>query len=201
VWKYFGASATAMILPITKFGNPVLRKKGVPLERFDKSTVSLISDMLETMFAARGIGLAAQQIGEPLQLAIVYAADKKSNVTVDGINIAPDKVMPIILINPLITTSGEEYGYEEGCLSLKGIFSNVSRPKHIKMVTYWNPITRQPKRTVVEAEGLTGRAILHEADHLNGILFTDHLSTEQRNKIAKVVIERKLKSEEYEQTI
>jgi len=176
-----------MKLSITKFGNPILRRKGGRLQRFDKSTAELVNNMIETMFYAKGIGLAAQQVGLALQLAIVWVGNQTSYLRINGEEADPATTLPIILINPVITTFGDPEPYEEGCLSIKGIHHEVIRQPNVKMETIWNPLKRKPEPTIVECDGLTARAILHEADHLNGVLFTDHLPRNVRDEISKVV--------------
>jgi len=156
----------------------ILRKKSEPLQQVNNETQKLLDDMLKTMYAAPGIGLAAVQIGI-LKRIIVIDVSKKE-----------EKKNPIFLINPEITYKSKETSiYEEGCLSLPGHFAEIERPAKCKI----NYIDYHGKKAELEAEGLLSTCVQHEIDHLNGILFIDYLS-----KLKKDMIIKKLKKQKKE---
>tara|TARA_B100001564_G_C20657111_1_gene679739 strand:- start:1075 stop:1599 length:525 start_codon:yes stop_codon:yes gene_type:complete len=150
--------------------DPLLRSKSTLLEKVDDEVRKLMDDMLETMYSAPGIGLAAVQIGVLKRLIVIDISkdDKKKN--------------PLFLINPEITfTSNKTSTYEEGCLSLPGHFAEVERPAecHLNFVDY------NGKKKDLKADGLLATCIQHEVDHLNGTLFIDHISKLKRDMIIK----------------
>ncbi len=152
-----------MIYPIRAYGDPILRAECKKIEENDEFLKKLISDMYETMDASDGVGLAAPQIGKNLRL-----------FTVDSTHF-PDEEGGVrqAFINPVIIEEhGEEWEFEEGCLSIPEIRENVSRPPKLK-IQY---ITEDWESKTEVFEGLTARVIQHEYDHIEGILFTDHLS-------------------------
>jgi len=156
----------------------ILRKKSKPLHQVNNDTQKLLDDMLKTMYAAPGIGLAAVQIGI-LKRIIVIDISKKE-----------EKKKPIFLINPEIVYKSKETSiYEEGCLSLPGHFAEIERPAKCKI----NYIDYHGKKAELEAEGLLSTCVQHEIDHLNGILFIDYLS-----KLKKDMIIKKLKKQKKE---
>ena len=155
---------------IIKIPDPVLKTVSKPVERIDRDVLRLIDDMFETMYDAPGIGLAAIQIGIPKRLVVVDLA--KDDEPAD----------PVCLVNPEITWSGTELSeYEEGCLSIPDVYENVTRPAEIK-VRYTDRDGEDVER---HCEGLLATCIQHEIDHLNGILFIDHLSRLKRDRIIK----------------
>jgi len=159
--------------------DPLLRKKSNKLEKVDDETRKLLDDMLETMYAAPGIGLAAVQIGI-LRRCIVIDVSKQE-----------EKKDPLILINPIITFQSKNTStYEEGCLSIPNQFALVERPEKckVKFLDY------NGKESVLEAGGILSTCIQHEVDHLNGVLFIDHLS-----KLKKSLIEKKATKQKKEQ--
>ena len=156
--------------------DPILRKKSDPIEKVDQNLRKLLDDMLETMYAAPGIGLAAIQIGIPKR-AIVIDVTKDDN-----------KKNPFYLINPEITfTSKKTSVYEEGCLSLPGHFAEIERPSecHLSYIDY------EGKQKKLKANGLLATCIQHEVDHLNGVLFIDYLSKIKKDMIIKKLIKYK----------
>ena len=158
--------------------DPILRKKSSPLENVNDSTRQLLDDMLQTMYAAPGIGLAAVQIGI-LKRIIVIDISKKE-----------EEKKPIFLINPVITFKSKETSlFEEGCLSLPGHFAEIERPAKCK-IEYVN---YNGKKAELGADGLLSTCIQHEIDHLNGVLFIDYLS-----KLKKDMIIKKLKKQKKE---
>ena len=156
--------------------DPILKKKSLPIKNVDSSVKKLMNDMLETMYAAPGIGLAAVQVGV-LKRVVVIDLSKKE-----------EKKTPLFFVNPeIITTSEEQVSYEEGCLSIPNQFAEIKRPKrcHVKYLDY------NGKKKDLKADGLLATCIQHEIDHLNGILFIDYLSKLKKDLILKKVIKQK----------
>lgn len=125
-----------MILEVTKYGNPVLRRKGARIERITPEIKKLIADMFETMHANHGVGLAAQQVGHALQLTVIdvrEATDRPSTLELDGKPAEAAEIMPLVLINPEITMSGDPVVTGEGCLSFPQIYSEISRPAFVEV--------------------------------------------------------------------
>lgn len=172
-----------MVLPIVKFGNPVLRQKGDRIEKITPDIEKLIADMFETMYAAHGVGLAAQQIGRKLQLTVidVSAADKDrpSTLELDGRPADVKAFMPIVLINPEIRPYGESASGPEGCLSFPEIYSDIVRPASVEV----NAMGAKGEKISFKAGGLLSRAVQHEVDHLNGILFIDRMATIDKREL------------------
>jgi peptide deformylase len=166
-----------MPLPIVHFNDPVLRKKGAPVAKFDAALRDLADDMIETMHEAEGIGLAAQQIGRPIQLCVVdlRMAESKFDWEIDGARPPLDLFMPLVITNPQVTTVAEpETVYEEGCLSFPGIRGDVVRPDEITV--RFQDGAGVPH--VLRCTGLLSRCVQHEVDHLNGVLFIDRMDKE-----------------------
>src|SRR6201996_7997536 len=161
--------------------DPKLKLVSQPVERVDDALRALMDDMLETMYAAPGIGLAAVQVGEPVRVIVMDLARE-----------GEDK-QPRHFVNPEITWRSEElFTYEEGCLSVPEIYDAVERPARVRL-TYLN---YEGQRVEEEAEGLFAVCIQHEMDHLDGVLFIDHLSRLKRDRaVAKV---KKLKQQRAE---
>jgi peptide deformylase len=145
-------------------GSPVLRQQSAPVARVDEVVQRLVDDLFETMRAAKGVGLAANQIGIAQRVAVVDVGDEDPP--------------PIALINPVILERSDEHETaEEGCLSIPDIFGDVERPAHVIV----EALDRDGKKFRVEAHGYKARAIQHEIDHVDGILFLDHLSAVKRS--------------------
>ena len=156
--------------------DPILRKKCEPLEKMDANTKKLMDDMLETMYQAPGIGLAAVQIGILKRLVVIDISKDE------------EKKNPIFLINPEIINLSEQTSvYEEGCLSLPGQFAEVERPAEciLKYIDYYG------KEKELKADGLLSTCIQHEVDHLNGILFIDYLSKLKKDMIIRKLVKKK----------
>ena len=156
--------------------DPILRKKSEGVEQVDNNLKKLMDEMLETMYAAPGIGLAAVQIGVLKRLIVIDLSkeDQKKN--------------PLFLVNPEITFQSKNLStYEEGCLSLPGYFAEIERPAecHLKYLDY------DGNQKNLKAEGLLATCIQHEIDHLNGILFIDYLSKLKKDMIIKKLIKQK----------
>jgi len=171
-----------MILPIIKYGHPVLRQKGARIERVTKEIEELVRDMFETMYAAAGVGLAAQQIGRALQLTIIDVRgvkDRPSSLELDGKPADVKTFMPIVLINPEIRPFGDSATGPEGCLSFPEVYSDITRPESVD-VTATN---LKGEKFSFRAGGLLGRAMQHEFDHLNGILFIDRMMADAKAEL------------------
>jgi peptide deformylase len=163
-----------MILPILQYGDPVLRAKGKRIEEIDDRIRELAANMIETMHAAHGVGLAAQQIGEPLQLTVLDVSaveDRPSTLKLDGNDTDPKTAMPLVLINPEIELRGETEVGIEGCLSFPEITGDIERAQSVTVRAQ----TLEGETIQIEASGFVARAIQHEGDHLNGILFIDRM--------------------------
>ncbi|MDR1191884.1 MAG: peptide deformylase [Verrucomicrobiales bacterium] len=181
-----------MILPIVKYGDPVLRRKGALVTKVTPELRQLARDMLDTMRKAEGVGLAAQQVGRALQMAVIdIPADskRKSRLWVDGREADVSSLMPLTLINPQIETTKKKELDNEGCLSFPGINIDLNRGFRVKV--RYQDWELQPRE--FEAGGLLGRAVQHEFDHLNGVLFIDKMSAADREKLQDKL--RKLKAE------
>jgi peptide deformylase len=171
-----------MVLRITQYGEPVLREKGQPVEKFDGELHRLIDDMFDTMEAAHGIGLAAQQVGQPLQLCIVDVSgveDRPSRLWLDGHESDVEEFMPLVLINPKLELKGTQEPGPEGCLSFPEIYGEVSRPSTAKVTA----LDGDGNEYTFECSGLLARCIQHEVDHLNGLLFIDRMDKVERERI------------------
>ena len=156
--------------------DPILRKKSESLEKVDDKIREFLDDMLETMYAAPGIGLAAVQVGILKRIIVIDISKDK------------EKKDPLFLINPeIISRSKKTSVYEEGCLSLPGHFAEIERPAEcqIKFVDY------NGKEKELTANGLLATCIQHEVDHLNGVLFIDYLSKLKKDMIVKKLIKHK----------
>src|SRR6266496_5176833 len=176
-----------MILPIFEFGDPILRAKGKPIENIDDRIRELATNMIETMHAANGVGLAAQQIGEALQLTVLDVSlieDRPSTLKLDGQDVDPKTSMPLVLINPEIEMRGMSEVGVEGCLSFPEITGDIERSKSVIVRAQ----TLESGTIEIEASGFLARAIQHEGDHLNGILFIDRM-----NSAAKAALSSRLK--------
>ena len=156
--------------------DPILRKKSEILEKVDDELRGLLDDMLETMYSAPGIGLAAVQVGILKRLIVIDISKDK------------EKKNPFFLINPeIVSKSKNTSTYEEGCLSLPGYFAEIERPAEcqVKYIDYFG------KKKEIKATGLLSTCIQHEIDHLNGILFIDYLSKLKRDMIIKKLTKQK----------
>src|SRR2546422_8335088 len=161
-----------MILPVVKYGHPILRQKGARIEKVTPEIKKLIADMMETMYAAVGVGLAAQQVGKAVQLTILDVRgvkDRPSSMEIDGKPADVADHMPLVLINPEVTPVGKPVVGAEGCLSFPEIYADVIRPESAD-VTATN---EKGARIQFHCGGLLARAVQHETDHLHGILFID----------------------------
>lgn len=160
------------LLPILAYPDPRLRTIAQPVTAFDDALQTLIDDMFETMYDARGIGLAATQIDRHIQLIVMDLAKEGE---------AP---APKVFINPTVTPLTEELApYQEGCLSIPEVYDTIERPARVKI----EATDREGKPFTVEADGLLAVCIQHEMDHLNGVLFVDYLSTLKQSRAQEKV--------------
>jgi peptide deformylase len=164
-----------MIHPIVKYGDPILETPTKRIEKFDEELQALVDDMFESMYAAQGVGLAAPQIGISRRLAVIDVTNGKN----------PEG--RIICANPEIIHAEGEQREEEGCLSVPGFRGHVARPQYVTMRAQ----DATGKEFEMRGEGLLARAFCHEIDHLDGILFINHLSMLKRDMIKRKI--RKLK--------
>jgi peptide deformylase len=160
------------ILPIRIYGDPVLRKQAKEITQVDENIRKLALDMLKTVKEAKGIGLSANQVGVEKKLFVV---DRSFFST------SPNEDSPLIVINPVLVESHGEQTSEEGCLSIPGTYADVTRQLEVLV----KGIDLDEKEIKIEGKGLLSRVLLHEIDHLNGLLFIDHLSSIRRRLLAK----------------
>ena len=156
------------ILDILTFPDPRLRTIAAPVEVFDSKLETLVNDMIETMYDAAGVGLAATQVDVHQRVVVIDCSDERND--------------PIVFINPIIEVKdGPAAPYDEGCLSVPGFYEEVERPENIVVKAY--DIKGEPFELV--PDGLLAVCIQHELDHLNGKLFVDYISAMKRNRIRK----------------
>lgn len=155
-----------MIREIYLYGDPLLRQKAAEVKSSDKSLKALVEDMIETMVAARGIGLAAPQIGVSKRVLVV---DLKQGAKTR-----------LVVLNPKLDLSGPREAIVEGCLSIPKIWAEVRRPGHVRV----EGLDMDGHKIILEADGLFGRVFQHEVDHLDGIFFVDRLSSVRRALLA-----------------
>ena len=154
-----------MILPIVAYGDPVLRQRAQDIPLDSPELPQLISDMYETMYRAHGVGLAAPQIGKSVRLFVVDSAPMEEDES-------DAKGLKRAFINPeILKEEGEEWAFEEGCLSIPGLRADVYRPENL-VIRYFD---EQGREHTEAFNGMEARIIQHEYDHIEGILFTDHL--------------------------
>ena len=171
-----------MILPVLCYGHPALRQKGVRLDSLSPENLAFIQDLLDTMKDARGVGLASQQVGRALQLAVVDVrgvTDRPSTLSLRGETVDVDAFMPLVLVNPEIKPIADPVEGPEGCLSFPEIYAPIGRPDSIEVKT-----TNELGRVLeFRCSGLLARAIQHEHDHLQGILFIDRMTRKAKLQV------------------
>jgi peptide deformylase len=155
------------LLPILHAPDPRLRKKTPPVTQFDQKLQSLIDDLFETMYDAPGVGLAANQVGVQLRLAVMDCSEEHDQ--------------PMVMINPEVIGADEQVEMEEGCLSVPDIRDKIQRYNKVRL----RALDRHGKPYEIEAEGLMAQCIQHEIDHLDGKLYIDYLSSLKRERIKK----------------
>ncbi len=158
------------IKPLIILPDPLLRQASKPIEQIDTEIQRLADDMLETMYDAPGIGLAAIQIGVPRRMLVI-------DVAREG-----EEKKPLVFINPEVVASSDERSvYEEGCLSIPDYYAEVERPARVTV----KHLDRNGKEQLTEADGLLATCVQHEIDHLNGVLFIDYISRLKRDMVIK----------------
>lgn len=155
------------LLPIRKYPDEVLRVECAPVEAFDSELKALVENMLETMYEAQGIGLAAPQIGVTQRLTVI--------------DVSADEPDPLVFVNPVITAQEGKVSSEEGCLSIPEYRETVKRNESVVVDAF----DEKGEPFTVEADGLLAICLQHEIDHLNGVLFVDHLSRLKRELFKK----------------
>lgn len=176
-----------MLLSISQYGDAVLRSKSAPVEHVDKELENLVANMMETMYAANGIGLAAPQIGLNIRLVVIdipkeeEEEDADEMITLNGEQVSMYSLMPLVFINPELEPYGEQSYCMEGCLSVHELRANVARLSRVRARL------QKLDGTVMEIDcgGLLARCLQHEVDHLEGFLFTDRVSSASRLTINK----------------
>jgi len=171
-----------MKLEVINYGHPALRKKGEKIAAVAPAIQKLAADMLETMQAAKGIGLAAQQVGHALQLMVIDlrgVTDRPSTLEVDGKPAAVESYMPLVLINPELTPKGNPATGAEGCLSFPEIYAEITRPESVTV----SALNQKGERIQFHCGGLLARVVQHETDHLHGILFIDRMTREIKEQL------------------
>ncbi len=160
-----------MLRPLVRYGSPGLNQRAAPVTTFDETLQRLIDDMVDTMYAAPGIGLAAPQIGVPMRIAVIdLTAGKKGGEL-------------LTIINPEFVSRDGMQLEDEGCLSLPGFTATVARPAHAVV----RALDRTGQERVIEGSGLLARALQHEIDHLDGLLFLDRLRGIRRDLIVRKI--------------
>lgn len=160
-------------LDILQYPDPYLRRKAASVEAVDDEVRALVDDMLETMYAAPGIGLAATQVGVDRRIAVIDVSESKDE--------------PLVLINPEILAPEGSETSEEGCLSIPGVFEKVTRPECVTL----RALDRDGNAYELQADGLLAVCIQHEVDHLDGRLFIDRLSMLKRQRIEKRLLKQR----------
>ena len=171
-----------MILPVVKYGHPMLRQKGARIESVTAELRQLIADMIETMNASKGIGLAAQQVGRALQITVLdlrAVTDRPSTLELNGKPADVSDFMPLVLINPEVKPMNETVAGPEGCLSFPEIYAEISRPESVDV----KALNEKGKPVEFRCGGLLARAVQHETDHLNGILFIDRMDRKTKAEL------------------
>jgi len=162
-------------IPVNQYGDKILRKKSIPVQKIDPEMIKFVKDMFETMHEASGVGLAANQVGSTKSVFVVDISVMKEY---------PDE-KPRVFINPkIIERSEETSSYEEGCLSIPDVRAEVIRPKRIKIAYKDLEFNDQ----VLESDDFLARVIQHEYDHLQGIYFTDRISEDEQKKLKRELI-------------
>ncbi len=180
-------------LTVLRYGHPALRRKGLRVESLNPEILAFIQHLLDTMKEARGVGLASQQVGRALQLAVVDVrgvTDRPSTLTLNGKPVEIEAFMPLVLVNPEIAPVADPVEGAEGCLSFPEIYAPISRPDSIDVKT------TDEKGRVLEFRcgGLLARAIQHEYDHLQGILFIDRMTRKAKLQVQDEIDELQAKT-------
>lgn len=171
-----------MVLEVAKYGHSVLRQRGERVEAVTPAIRKLAEDMLETMHVARGIGLAAHQVGQPRQIMVVdvrEASDRPSSLQLEGKPASVEAFMPLVLINPEVAPAAAPVAGPEGCLSFPEMYADVVRPESVDVTA----LDQHGQPLAFRCGGLLARVIQHEFDHLKGILFIDRMTSAMRREL------------------
>jgi peptide deformylase len=171
-----------MILPIVKYGHPALRERGQRISAITPEISKLIADMFETMRDARGVGLAAQQVGKALQLTVIDVSeitDRPSTLHLGGEPADVRAFMPLVLINPEVKPVADPTVGSEGCLSFPEIYAEIERPESVEV----RAMNEHGKIIEFRCGGLLARAVQHETDHLHGLLFIDRMPRKTKKEL------------------
>jgi peptide deformylase len=171
-----------MILDIVKYGHPALRQKGAKVEVITPEIKKLIAAMFATMEENHGVGLAAQQVGVAKRITVIdvrAVTDRPSTLELDGKPADVASIMPLVLINPEVAPAGEPVNGGEGCLSFPEIFAEISRPETVDV----KALDAKGRPISFHCGGLLARAVQHETDHLNGVLFIDRMDKQTKAEL------------------
>lgn len=171
-----------MIRDIVRYGHPALRRKGARIERITPEIRQLASDMFDTMYAANGVGLAAQQVAQALQLTVLDVRgikERPSTLQIEGREVDPEAHMPMVLVNPELRPLGDTVTGPEGCLSFPEVYGDVARPEAVEV----RASDLEGRPLSFRCGGLLAKAVQHEVDHLNGVLFIDRMTREEKDKV------------------
>ena len=171
-----------MPLVVVKYGTPVLRQKGARVENITPQIKKLAADMLETMYAYKGVGLAAQQVGLAAQLTVIDVrgiTDRPSSLELEGKPADVAGFMPLVLLNPEVKPVGPPATGPEGCLSFPEIYADITRPDVVDV----SALNLEGKPITFRCGGLLARVVQHEADHLHGILFIDRMDKKTKEEL------------------
>ncbi len=186
-----------MILRVTKFGEPILRKQGEPITEFNDELKKLSADMIETMYDEEGIGLAAQQVDQALQFFVMDLGLPEDRIdfdyTIDGKKPPLDLVMPLSICNPQIEPYGDEEPYLEGCLSFPDIQFDVMRKNKVRL-KYQD---LEGNAHEIDCGGIFARCIQHEFDHTEGVLYIDRITPKERRTLDSKLKKLKRRSRDF----
>lgn len=177
-----------MILEIVKYGHPVLREKSAKVSTITDQLRQFARDMVQTMHAEKGIGLAANQVGQAIQLAVIDVrgvTDRPSALYLDGNEVELAKFMPMVLVNPEVKLGSDLVCAPEGCLSFPEIYADITRANSIDVVAF----DLDFNRVEFTCTGLLARVIQHETDHLRGVLFIDRMSKATKEQLREQLAE------------
>ena len=168
-----------MVLPVVKYGSPILRQPATPVTAVTPALVSLAQNMLDTMYKTKGVGLAAEQVGRLESVCVIdVPKDCDDDESIHEFNSSVQ--MPLVMFNPMVLASEGEATAKEGCLSFPGVGGEVTRAD--KVTCQYLDVSGVPQ--IITVRGFLARAILHETDHLNGILYIDRMSDKCRSSVS-----------------
>lgn len=171
-----------MILEVVQYGHPALRQRGARIETITPEIRALAEDMLETMYDYHGVGLAAQQVGRALLLTVLdvrEVKDRPSTMQIGGQTVPVAEHMPLVLLNPELTPTSEPVTGPEGCLSFPEIYGEITRPATVRV----RAMNLRGEPVEFDCGGLLAKAVQHEVDHLQGILFTDRMTRKAKEEL------------------